>query len=129
MRVVHDAEDVWVPDSAGVGGSVQIQTPQPVDNYIVWGRINAPWTADNSFYVSSDFGPKATWPLRITSATAWTWARVENYGVPGPYPLRLDDCGFVHIDRRKAGSKLDKIIVTNDPGFTPVEPGPPVLSP
>lgn len=113
---------VWVPNGAGFGGIATLITPVPhPGNYAVWGRVNAPSGNDDSFYVSANLGPSATWAITNTTATGWAWSTVRHSGSTSPFLFEMNGADFIQIKQREDGTKLDRIIVTNDPGFTPVD--------
>lgn len=122
----------WVPNGAGAGGSVDLDIAASVKSdaiYTVWARTNAPSVSDDSFYMSANLGPTALWGLPATSATGWAWSQVRDYN-DGKRTVNLalrPDAflNFLRFERREDGAKLDRIIVTNDPGFVPVDAPPP----
>jgi hypothetical protein len=115
---------VWVPNGAGPGGSAIIDTPVEREaHYSVWARVNAPSTADNSFGVRAGFDPAVTWDTPVTSATSWTWSQVPSLLVIQP------SLAWVTFEQREDGTRLDKIVVTNDPGFRPSDDGTIVQTP
>jgi hypothetical protein len=90
--------------------------------YTIWGRVNAPSTAHNSFLVSNDFGAKTAWDTPVTSSTGWTWGQVTAVGSTTPALFSMHATSFVEFDGAEDGTKLDTILVTNDPGFLPTNP-------
>ncbi len=122
---------MWVPNGAGTGGALDIVTPVPVaGHYSIWGRVNAPSSADNSFFVAANLGATATWSTPTTAAGAWTWAQVHDGSDAEPFHFEMhDNFDFVRFSQREDGTRLDKIIVTNDPGFLPVDVGGIVVQP
>jgi len=117
----------WVPDGLANAGSVLIAAPVRVDGrYYVWGRVNAPSGSADSFFVNgdlSDVNTRIRWDITNTNATQWRWAEVTAHGESVPTAMSISGGnGFVRFDTREDGTKLDRIFVTNDPGFTPVEP-------
>jgi hypothetical protein len=91
-------------------------------NYTVWGRVNAPSTAHNSFLVSNDFGAKTAWDTPVTSSTGWAWGQVKAVGATTPALFSMHSTSFVEFDGAEDGTKLDTILITNDPGFLPKDP-------
>lgn len=116
---------VWVPNGTGTNGLAQLSTNLPrADRYAVWGRVQAPTTADNSLFIGAFGDPRAAWETPTTS-TGWAWDRADIAGEP--IVLDLDAWGLIEIAQREDGIKVDQLVVTNDPGFTIVEPPPMVM--
>ena len=115
---------VWVPNGAGTGGRVDLGVHAPYSgSYQVWGRTSSPSTADNAFFIkplSLSTSP-ATWTTPVTSSTGWAWTKA------GP-TFVLRDSDIISVRQNEDGTKLDKILITNDPGFTLVETSPPPVS-
>lgn len=114
---------VWVPNGAGTGGRATFNVSVPVaGGYAVWGRVNAPTGNDDSFYLSANFGAGWTWSIPNTPATGWAWRKGIDPGASSPFVFHLDGTDdFIQLAQREDGTKLDKLIVTNDPGHVPVD--------
>ena len=111
---------IWVPNGAGTGGFAQLEVDTPYGgNFVVWGRFNAPSTADNSIYIAEYLEDRVTWDVPTTSAGGWVWDRAEVAGEP--LVLSLDPGAIIEVAQREDGTRLDKLVFTNDPGFTLVE--------
>lgn len=111
---------VWVPNGAAGDGQTQASIFVPkAGQYSVWGRVKAPTSADNAFGISTDFGPQLTWSMPVTGNT-WAWHQVKAIGTADPKLFQLSP-SFTTIEffRRDDGTKLDRYLVTNDPGFLP----------
>ena len=118
---------VWVPDGAGtvlyrpdetVGGTATFVFSVPADDtYYMWGRTIAPHGESDSFYYQIDDSGFIRWVLPL--GEQWQWAS-GSLGESGraAFPLRVGEHTLV-IKCREDGSKLDKIIVTNDWDFVP----------
>ena len=119
---------VWIPAEAGditdpsqAGGSVSFTLNLPVaGDYVIWGRVRADsTTSDNSFFVSMDSGSNLLWATP-TGGSGWTWDLVKNQGSTGPqvYALGAGTHTLV-IKQREDGTKLDRILITNDRTYVP----------
>jgi hypothetical protein len=98
--------------------------------YRVWGRVIAPTLADDSFWVRMDDGPWYNWN-QIPLGDVWHWDDVHDSShasvaltwslKPGAHTLTLA--------YREDGVALDRLLVTADPTFVPVGPGPQAEAP
>ena len=136
MQIAHgvgasSSKLVYVPDGAGTGGLARYNFTAPTAGaYFVWGRALARSGTDDSFFASMDFdGETALWDTQ--QSTTWAWDRVSNRNVSDPVPYVLSDGNhFFDIAQREAGTMLDLLLITNDPGFTPADaPSGQVLAP
>jgi hypothetical protein len=93
-------------------------------NYRVWGRVIAPTTGDDSFWVRMDSGVWIAWN-EIALGSNWHWDFVHPSGTPAqPVAFDLRD-GVVHqlcVAYREDGTKLDRLILTDDTQFNPNGP-------
>ena len=91
-------------------------------NYVVWGRVMVDNRGgiNDSFYVSMDSGSYALWETPQGSSPAWVWDRVSNRGGEDPvvYWLSAGQHTLL-IKQREAGTKLDRILITNDLVYVP----------
>ncbi len=86
--------------------------------YILFGRVIAPTTVDDSFYVQIDNGADITWDL--TNGTAWHWDKVRDRGTSGPVKLNLKaGLHTIKIKWREDGAKLDTLLLTSDLNYVP----------
>jgi hypothetical protein len=114
----------WVPNGAGQGGTVDLDVAVPVaGSYTIWGRANAPTSADNAFGIDKPgtFTLGVMWEPPLTSTSGWTWSKV-------PQSISLQQLDILSINRIDDGTKLDKILITNDPSFYLLESSPPMQS-
>jgi len=115
---------VWVPNGAGVGGRDDIAIDAPYNGtYQVWGRTSSPSTSDNAFLIKplSVSTGAYPWNTPVTSTSGWAWTKA------GP-TFVFRDSETISIRQQEDGTKLDKILITNDPSFTLVEKSPPRVS-
>jgi hypothetical protein len=109
---------ITVPNGAGAGGGAYYSFGlQPPGQYHIWGLVKATSGGDNSFFVTVGEGDELAWHTPVRSD--WFWDRVSDYGV-GDISFDLA-AGWHTLDivRREDGTRLDRILITNDAGFTP----------
>ncbi len=109
-------------------GTVDIPLDIPRDGtYTIWCRVLANGASRNSFYVSADGGPEDVFDAAEGAySTVLQWVQLNGRGGTTT-PLRLNPRTLTwkagrHILRfrgREANTILDKVIVSNDPGFRP----------
>jgi hypothetical protein len=78
--------------------------------YAIWARTIAPNTNSDSFYVMSGSSPISEWI--VPQSTAWKWNKVAQVFV-GAGTFRLS------FRQRDDGTRLDKVLVSNDLTFVP----------
>ena len=107
-----------VSDGSSPGGQATYTFSVPAGTYAVWGRVSAPTSADNTFWVSMDGGPFTRWTLPLS--TAWTWDRVNSdsadpllfsWPAAGPHTLV--------IKQSEDGARLDRLLITSNLAFVP----------
>ncbi|MBD3292843.1 MAG: hypothetical protein GF393_07975 [Armatimonadia bacterium] len=86
--------------------------------YTLWARTMGLDGKSDSFFVALDEGEEEQWHIpRGGEAPQWRWATVSMLA-----PVRLDAGEHtLHIRSREDGARIDTIIVTDDPFFTPDE--------
>jgi len=106
-----------------------IEIPQDGD-YIIWGRVLAPDVGRNSFFVSFDEDQDDIWDcLYEGQSQDWTWDQVTwrgngSYDAPQFDPVVFHLNSGTHtliIKERESGTKLDKLLLTNDFSFVPTD--------
>jgi Purple acid Phosphatase, N-terminal domain len=119
----------YVTSQAANTGTATFAVNIPVSGtYIIWGRVLAPNSNQDSYFVSVDGGAEDIYDdAEGTWSNAFQWTRVN--GRDGQAPLTLNPRTFalssgshtITFRTRETGSSLDSIIVTNDSHFTPVK--------
>jgi hypothetical protein len=119
---------IWAPEGAGnrytstsSGGRVEYRFDLPTDgDYAIWGRVMAPDSASDSFFVSID-GSEMTWHTKLSDNGNWTWDVVSLRNVNGernasnPLVYHLGAGSHtITIKQREDGTRLDKILVTRN---------------
>ena len=79
-------------------------------SYHVWLRVFGPDTGSDSFYVRMDGGVNEA--LHFGAQNGWLWKRVDgSFALAGEHTLTLS--------LREDGARVDKLLITDDPAFTP----------
>lgn len=87
-------------------------------DFVVWGRVQSGNYLHDSFKVIMDQQPEVIW--HISGNYSWTWDQV--YVLNGIDPVIFHLTAGTHtlgIKNREWGSKIDKVIITNNLGFNP----------
>jgi len=90
----------------------------------VWGRVIAPTTADDSFWVRMDGGGWTNWN-EIALGAGWHWDSVHD-AANGNQAMSYALTAGAHtltIAYREDGTRLDKVLVTSDLAFVPTGAG------
>jgi hypothetical protein len=85
---------------------------------VVWGRVQAPSGADDSFWVSVGGGPFVRWDTTISAA--WVWDQVNGNGIGDPLLFTLPaGTHTLVIKQREDGARLDRLLVTSNQALVP----------
>jgi len=115
---------IWAPQAGWslstpptTGTATMTFTVAETGTYTLWGRIVTPDYSADSYWVSMDRKTDSVWHLDIQPrSTAWYWEKGETYTLTaGQHTLT--------IKNREPGTKLDKILLTQDAGFVPTGMG------
>ena len=90
--------------------------------YILLGRVKVTDKRDNSFFVQIDNGLNNLW--EVETGDSWHWDRVNDRDILDPVKFILKS--GVHklkIKLREDGTKLDKLLLTNNVDFVPLGKG------
>lgn len=88
--------------------------------YMIWCRVLAPSTGEDSFYVSMDGVEDVYGCTPNAWSTLWQWDRLNGgNGVTIPRTFNLTAGVHTLIFRGREPTKLDKFIVTNDMSYNP----------
>jgi hypothetical protein len=119
-----ESQYIYVPNEAGSGGEATytITITQPGE-YVLWGRTIAPTAADNSFRIDVD-GAERIWLVEWSSD--WIWDQVNDWDsglddfIADPRTFTLSPgIHTIRVRQREDGTKLDKLLLTNDQTYTP----------
>jgi hypothetical protein len=91
--------------------------------YKMWGRVIAPNSSDDSFWVSMDGQPFVKWNDIFTRAggTTWKWDDLRNSDA-GSVVVIFSLASGTHqlvVAYREDGARIDRIRITNDLSLTP----------
>ncbi|MCK5509952.1 hypothetical protein KAI65_00205 [Candidatus Parcubacteria bacterium] len=116
---------IVMPDSSASGGYAEyIFDVASPGNYIVWGLAIATSEYGDSFYVSMDYGEDIRWDVVPGYYNIWGWDQAGSASNGDPIIFYLDAGEHTLIvKQRERWTKLDKILVTNNPNYAPTEQG------
>ena len=129
MQVMQDSATTWVAAPAvnpAAADKLSFNVPYCAD-YYVWCRVQAPSASMDSFYVTVDqqteeiyyvYGESS--PPASAFKSGWTWSRIQvSPGTPCAYTL----AGGAHTIqfRCRDNTPLDRVVIVNDPDFTPTD--------
>jgi hypothetical protein len=120
------------PNSAPATGRASYAfTVAAAGSYRVWGRVSAATTSDDSFWVRIDGAPFIKWN-DIVNGVAWHWDSVHDSDQMNQVVSFALTAGAhtLELAYREDGAKLDRLLVTSDPGFDPTghEPSRPLAA-
>ena len=78
--------------------------------YAIWGRLFAPNGGSNSLWFSLDGQPETSWGVSTAAFNKWSWLAPVDGKLWELKPGRHT----ITVRTREAGSRLDRIVVTND---------------
>ena len=85
----------------------------------LWGRLIAPTRADDSFWLQVDDGPWIQWN-DIPAGAGWHWAELfDDRASKVPTFDLAAGSHTLTVAYREDGAKLDRLLVTSDPTFSP----------
>ena len=99
------------------------------DDYVIWCRVKASDAGQDSVFVKADGGPEDIYDVAEgTWSPDWQWTRVNGRGSSG-IPLAINPRVFplsagshsIVFREREALTRVDRVIVTNELNFVPVE--------
>jgi hypothetical protein len=86
------------------------------DNYVIWARVKAPTSSNQTSYVYNGKGKWFTWPAGVH--TSWTWIKITDGGSAALFPFAQGANQF-QIAWLDDNVQVDQVIVTNDLTFAP----------
>jgi len=107
-------------------------------NYLIWGRVIAPTTGNDSVFITVDGLPEDVWDVLLAeNSSNWTWDRVCLRGAGSPVAPEYDPKLFnlttgthtLTIRGREASTYLDKLLITNDTSYVPTGTSEEISSP
>ena len=107
-------------------GYAQYTFDVPVDgDYVIWCRVLAPTGKDDSFFVSIDQQQAGKWYLSVSET--WTWQKLKNKGSKIHY--FTSDSHTLTVYQREDGTRIDRILITNEENYVPEGQGESVVPP
>ena len=119
---------VWSPLGSGniyssdqATGYAEYVFEVPVSgDFVVWGRVISNGDYEDSFFVSVDEGEYAIWDTPWGGTETWVWDLVNDRGIADPVISHLEaGTHTLIIKQREDGTKIDKILITNDMKYVP----------
>jgi hypothetical protein len=91
-------------------------------DYILWGRVSVSDKKNNSFFVQIDGGVNHLWEIK--PGNKWHWDQVNNRDRDDPAKFILTEgLHTIKVKLREDGTKLDKLLLTNNVNFVPKSKG------
>jgi len=122
---------LWVPEGAGwnlrkgeATYTIHINTP---GDYVIWGKTFSALSSDNSFFIQIDDDFEALWAIALSEN--WLWDAVNHWGSGEEFNPEIDPVVFtlsvgnhiLKIKQREDGTKLDKLLITNNMSYVPID--------
>jgi fibronectin type 3 domain-containing protein len=119
--------DLFSPSPTGGRMDYRFDIPQAGD-YVVWGRVMAPDTSSDSFFISLDGSQEVVWHTNRGDQASWTWDvvsvrnldDVRDASAPHIYHLEAGEHTLT-IKQREDGTKLDMVVITNKLDMSPAD--------
>ena len=123
-----DPTQQFISSSTANAGSASFAFYVPAAGpYVVWCRVFAPDASRDSFFVAVDGGPQDIYDTAAGNWTnVWQWTQVNGH-TAGAYPRIFTLAAGSHsivFSGRESGSMLNRMIITADPNFVPVDDQP-----
>jgi len=122
MQIAQDpnasnGEYIYVPNGAEWQGSAVFKfNVENAGDYHIWGKVLAVDWQDNSFFVNIDNTVDKLWTVQTNNK--WTWDAVNSEDGQNPAVFSLAQGEHIlKIKRKDDGTKLDKIVITNNLGL------------
>ncbi len=118
---------ISVPNGAGSeytpGGKIMATYTATINRpgvYYLWGRVRVRNAEDDSFFVQIDDDSDKLW--EVVRGNQWHWDRGRDRHIADPARFALrEGVRTIRIKLREDGTELDKLLLTNDPDFVPVD--------
>ena len=124
---------IWVPDGTGwdprKGEATYNIHINSSGDYVIWGRVIAANGSCNSFFAQIDDGFEALWAINLSAN--WQWDAVNHWGNGTEINPEIDPVNVtlsagdhtLKIKQREDGTKLDKLLITNNLSYVPTDAG------
>jgi arylsulfatase A-like enzyme len=103
--------------------SYRVTVDQP-GVYLLWGRVSAAGGRNDSFFVQVDNGANTVWNVQVGKNWHWDMVKSGRKTHPVIFPLTAGE-HTIKIKLRENGTKLDKLLLTNDTNLVPAGKGKP----
>ena len=136
LEIVGDEDDsegryMYAPNGAGdryepgpIMATYTVTTARG-GSYFLWGRVKVSDKRDNSFFVQVDDGGDNLW--EVEAGDHWHWDAINDRNGEDPVKFTLTEgLHTIKIKMREDGTKLDKMVLTNDEDFIPRSNGAPL---
>jgi hypothetical protein len=90
--------------------------------YVLWGRVKAINGRENSFFVQIDDGSNNLWEIEVGNYWHWDVANDRDRTDPVKFVL-TKGVHTIKVKLREKGTKLDKLVLTNNVNFVPSSKG------
>ena len=121
---------IWVPKGngnlyslSGENGSAEYTFEVPrAGTYFLWGRVISNTFAEDSFFISIDGKAFFEWHTQLSDVETWIWDQLRDGPVSDGAIVYLDLEAGQHtltIKQREDGTKIDKIMFSNDLEYVP----------
>jgi hypothetical protein len=122
---------IWVPDQAGSNGYAEYTFEVKTSGeYLIWGRVISNDNSSDSFLVSVDGGTDTAWHTKQGGNETWSWdvVSIRNFSdvrdATNPLSYFLDvGVHTLTIKQREDGTKIDRILISNDMSYVPEDVG------
>jgi hypothetical protein len=119
----------YISTSTANSGTATLSFEVPLaGTYYVWCRILAPVDTQDSFFVTPEGAQEDVYDDASHWIPQWQWTRLNGRGGTG-HPLTINPrtvdlvagTNTIQFRGRETSSKVDRILLTNDPNFVPTE--------
>jgi hypothetical protein len=128
MVAGSQGETRYISTATGNAGYARFNVNIPKSGtYVIWGLVQSPNDASDSFYVTADSGTKDIYDTAEGKwSPSWQWTVVNGRGATGG-PAAISPRKFtltagihtIRFDGRDANTRLDRILITDDLAYVP----------
>jgi hypothetical protein len=91
--------------------------------FFIWARVLAPTSAEKSIHLG-DNGVKTADRINIPEIGVWVWKNEANDGSRAVVEVNEPNMVTINCWMRESGACLDKLLLTSDPNYVPIDVGP-----
>jgi len=122
IEAPESSGNILSPDG-GAGTAVFQVNLSSAGTYAIWGLELSPGASSNSFWIQVNNGVWQNWTCYRRPGMAWTWDRVNGSVDPLLFDLPAGQ-HTIRLQVREDGTRLDQLILSNDPNFVPATGAP-----